>query len=480
MIFYVCYDILKAVVDMYKIEFTNELIVNETGLAMVGKILDNTNLRIKINNSSVIKSSSCLIKTYDICAAYIGCLTQGKPEFARVDEYRENDFFKAAMHLKKRVPSEAILRQRLDSLGIHDFDSSRKIFNETNAELLKSNKVTISPKYQDYINIDIDVSPHDNSGTKKEGVSWTYKGMDGYAPIYAYIGSEGYMLNEELRNGSEHSQSKNTIPFLQQTLSLAKDIRPNSKFLVTLDSGHSCSGNIELFLNEKADFIIKKNNGRIPLSEIFDSVKKKYDKEQSNHDITRSVRLVPTRDGKEYYITSTDVVKYLTIDTIKNTNVKVRLVQECIKRTIDKKGQVLLFPEYEIKQYYTSLESDVADDDTVIYLYHQHATCEQFHSELKSDMDLERFPSGKFNTNQIVLDLACISFNILRMIGQANIRLEQDGLKVHRKRLKTVIKDIMCFASKIVKHARREYIKISKQEVFKDTFKNIFEYFCYG
>lgn len=32
----------------------------------------------------------------------------------------------------------------------------------------------------------------DNSGTKKEGVSRTYKGTDGYAPIFAYMGQEGY------------------------------------------------------------------------------------------------------------------------------------------------------------------------------------------------------------------------------------------------------------------------------------------------
>ena len=28
--------------------------------------------------------------------------------------------------------------------------------------------------------MDLDVSPFDNSGTKKQGVSWTYKKVDGY------------------------------------------------------------------------------------------------------------------------------------------------------------------------------------------------------------------------------------------------------------------------------------------------------------
>ena len=47
--------------------------------------------------------------------------------------------------------------------------------------------------------LDIDVFPMDNSGTKKEGVSYTYKGFDGYAPLAAYLGEEGWCLACELR-----------------------------------------------------------------------------------------------------------------------------------------------------------------------------------------------------------------------------------------------------------------------------------------
>jgi hypothetical protein len=43
--------------------------------------------------------------------------------------------------------------------------------------------------------VDIDVSTLDNSGSHKEGVSRTYMGTDGYAPIFSYIGAEGYMLD---------------------------------------------------------------------------------------------------------------------------------------------------------------------------------------------------------------------------------------------------------------------------------------------
>ena len=42
----------------------------------------------------------------------------------------------------------------------------------------------------------------------------------------------------------------------------------------------------------------------------------------------------------------------------------------------------------------------------VIDLYKHHGTHEQFHSEIKTDLDLERLPSGKFDTNDAIVHLA--------------------------------------------------------------------------
>ena len=60
--------------------------------------------------------------------------------------------------------------------------------------------------------------------------------------------------------------------------------------------------------------------------------------------------------------------------------------------------------------WWTSL--DVSEED-VIQLYADHAASEQFHSEFKTDMDIERLPSGKFATNALVLGLSVLACNIL-------------------------------------------------------------------
>ena len=56
--------------------------------------------------------------------------------------------------------------------------------------------------------------------------------------------------------------------------------------------------------------------------------------------------------------------------------------------------------------------------DALIALYQRRGTSEQYHSEFKTDLDLERLPSGKFDTNALVLALAALAYNILRYIGQ--------------------------------------------------------------
>ena len=67
----------------------------------------------------------------------------------------------------------------------------------------------------------------------------------------------------------------------------------------------------------------------------------------------------------------------------------------------------------------------------MIRLYHEHGESEQYHSESKTDMDVERFPSGKFDTNELVLELTVLAYNILRVIGQKNSAAESRMLYEH-------------------------------------------------
>ena len=89
-----------------------------------------------------------------------------------------------------------------------------------------------------------------------------------------------------------------------------------------------------------------------------------------------------------------------------------------IERDSSLDGQFFLEPEIELNMFRTNLGES---DQEIIDLYYAHGECEQFHSEIKTDMDVERLPSGKFNTNELVLELTMIAYNILRMLGQETV-----------------------------------------------------------
>ena len=104
--------------------------------------------------------------------------------------------------------------------------------------------------------------------------------------------------------------------------------------------------------------------------------------------------------------------------------------------------------------FYLFFKTEMTDRE-VIGLYHAHGEREQFHSEIKTDMDLKRLPSGKFETNELVLELAILAYNILRMIGQESIGRKgtETKHKVRRRRLRTVIGNMIMMASHVTEHA---------------------------
>jgi hypothetical protein len=131
-----------------------------------------------------------------------------------------------------------------------------------------------------------------------------------------------------------------------------------------------------------------------------------------------------------------------------------RLVVRVIERAVDRRGQRLLVPEIEIEGWWTSL--DVVDEK-VVDLYKHHGTHEQFHSEIKTDLDLERLPSGKFDTNDALLHLAMFAYNCLHLLGQLGLTGEIAPIRhpAKRRRLKTVLQEIMAWAAQFITHARR-------------------------
>ena len=118
-------------------------------------------------------------------------------------------------------------------------------------------------------------------------------------------------------------------------------------------------------------------------------------------------------------------------------------------------------------------------DDDIIASYHAHGESEQYHSEIKTDMDIERLPSGKFDTNELVLELTIIAYNLLRMVGQESLRHKPDQRrKVKRRRIRTVIDNLIRCASHITQHARQQVMGLGESNTWRFTFAQVWTRFA--
>jgi hypothetical protein len=455
---------------------TQEVLISHSGLVLAGALLQATQLKRRLDRVKLDGGGSPEIPHGDNVLSMIGLLCMGKSDFEAVNAFEaESDaFFRLALGLD-RVPSEPTLRQRLDMLGAHDATAAtpaesrvRTLLLEESAEMVRRHAPSLTACFKDWIPLDADVSPFDNSHTRKQGVGWTYKKVDGYAPNFSYLGQEGYLINCELRPGAQHCQC-GTPAFLDETLKLARRIT-QAKLLVRMDAGNDDVENVRVLRRKghgPVDWIIKRNLRKESLAEWFE--------EACAHGIS-----VDGQPGKEVWIG----------DAWRERDGKLeRVVVEAIRRTTTADGQALLIPELAINTFWTSLKPSKVTAQQVVDLYHDHGTSEQFHSELKTDMDLERLPSGKFATNALVLECGLVAYNALRLCGQESLRQDKKlppeqkmpvRKKVRRRRLRSVIQDMIYMACRLVRHARCWSLAFWKNNPWRPVWQRIYERFLAG
>ncbi len=140
-------------------------------------------------------------------------------------------FFKEALGLSK-VPSSAWMRQRLDAKA----SELREMTDEPSVRLLERTEAPITP-HQGFVRFEIDTFVMDNSDTKKEDVSRTDQGVDGYCPIAGYLGNEGWNIGLELRAGSWHCAHE-TECFCERAFPRVRClVKPAQAVLMVEDSG---------------------------------------------------------------------------------------------------------------------------------------------------------------------------------------------------------------------------------------------------
>lgn len=407
-----------------------------SGLALIGQCCEAAQVEAVIDRKLPVSQG---LRTSDVAKAMIGLLSLGKSDFEAIEPFRTDRFFKEALGLSK-VPSSAWMRQRLDAKAAE----VRELTDELSVRLLERTQAPISA-HNGYTCVDIDTFVMDNSGTKKEAVGRTYQGIDGYTPIAAYLGNEGWSIGLELRPGTQHSACETEYFFERVLPRLERLCAQDAHVLWRDDSGFDSA---RLLFAKAAERDRLAGMGR-RLDFITKWNPRKQDKAAWVAQAEEAGVLHETRPGKRSGLLP------LTVNRAWGKEKRTfRLVVRVTQRTINKHGQHLLVPEIELEGWWTSLG---LPGDKIIDLYKAHGTHEQFHSEIKTDLDLERLPSGKFDTNDCLLHMASFVYNCLRLMGQLGLTGDLAPIRhpAKRRRLKTVLQEVMYRAAKFVAHARR-------------------------
>ncbi len=431
------------------------------GLALVGRLFKRINLPAMIDPQYPVRAG---IANSDILKCYLGLLTLGKNDFEAVEGFRKQRFAHQALGLRA-VPSSATLRQRFDAMGCEWSELADQINRAVLGLHINGSPIDFGALPTGHLPLDIDTFVMDQSDSHKEGVSYTYAGVDGYCPIALYLGTRGYCLELDLRAGSQHSACESEYN-IERALGTACAVS-RAPLLLRADSGF-CSQHLitqtlrtAASLGRQVDLLIKWNPRSTPVEAIA---------AQRCADAPTVWRQL--REGKRECLWQEDLE---TVELTGQDSRALRRVYRLTEGSIDRRGNALLLPEYVLEGWSTTLGPEVSAEQ-VIALYRDHATHEQFHAEFKTDMDLNRLPSGKFATNHLVCSLATVAMNLLRIVGQHTLHESDSPMRkaAQRRRIKTVMQEMMFKAARIISHARGWVLGISGSDSGFAVFERAF------
>lgn len=426
------------------------------GVALVGNMLEKfTDFRASFTNT--FHKGKGGIPWGDVLTAYVGSLATGKSDFEALRPWHGKAWMARALRVSL-VASPETVRQHLDNLADSHLEEALQLTGQASLDLLARSKAPITPCMSGHVCMDVDNTPQDNGKTRKAGVSRTYmKDVFGFAPNFAYAGEEGWCINEEFRKGSQHGQ-KGTPAFLDESLTRLETLT-KAPILVRMDSAFDAGENYVLLDARGVDCLIKGNGAHLQWhgwKEAAQALPKgAWKRAGRNRRIAYLNRFeMRSFEGKSVLLRRVVKVTKCFGWELKDVPMGQRLL---IKRWI----------EFEAESWLTSL---ALPSETIEELYCQHATSEQYHSEIKGELDLERMPSGFFATNTLVLRLGILAYNTLRLLGIMGKNVMKHRHPAKRRRLKTIIQELIFVPARVLTGMNQIKFDLGKHLPGRDAF----------
>lgn len=272
--------------------------------------------------------------------------------------------------------------------------------------------------------IDLDSSIYEQASTRKQGSNKAYNGQIGYPPLFAFWAEEGELLFSHLRRGSAHT-CRNVGWFLRETF---KRVPPQAAVALRADSGFYSKEVVQWCEAHHLRFTITADQ-TAPLLTLIEAL--------PDHAWTNLPDDYPLSEVAEVrYQPSRWATAYRYV----------------VKRQLREKKDGDLYWQYHV--FVTNDEPTPALELEVWHL--QHADMENRIKEHKSDLGLEKLPTGRFHANWAYLLIGQLAFNLFAWFKKLVL-----PVSYHRATLKTIRHHVLHLAGKIVHSARQCFLVLS-------------------
>jgi len=401
----------------FKLEVTRDTITPHAGSALLGEFCVGLDLLRVVNRCLPEPGSGAGYQASEYVFPLVLMLAGGGRSLEDLREIRSDEGLKELLQLERVPSSDAAgdwLRRMGEGNGLDGLAKANRRF------LKRGLKTDGIKKYT----LDIDATA---IAAQKEAAAMTYKGYTGYMPMVGNLAENGLTVGDEFREGNESPGSRN-LEFIKYCMVQM----PRGKRIKALRAdAASYQAKIFNFCDEKGmEFAIGAD-----LDEA----------------VVRAIKSLPETQWRPYR--GGHIVE--TVHCMNETKSAFRLI------VVRRPYQGTLFGQEEnLKLRYTAIASNRQESaEEVMGWYHQRGECSENRiKELKIGFGMERMPCGQSEANAMFFRIGVIAYNICRLFMFKTL-----AAGWHRHQVQTLRWRLFQTAGKVVDHANRVYLKVSRR-----------------
>lgn len=391
------------------------------------------------------RESNRSIGGYQLGLALIASFVYGHDCLDDLEEFREDPHFDALFD--KGVPAPRTMGDFLRAFTKINVADLNSCMHQMAMSLRKQLQAHLPEEHKPgALTVDIDSTPHEQTGEKMEGLEINYKGM-WCLDSQVTFDELGFAHGVQLRPGA----TKSGVKAGELLASAFKGLKFQDEKYARGDSAYCTLEVIKVLVSNGVKFTITAHGNigwEAKVNEVTKWVPWEYTEEQKQKAFKQGKELPVIELGRVYW---------------SPTEAPNLLFPVVIKRTPKKAEQLNLITENQWDYYGIVTNFDLFHHSyqEVVMFHNKRGNAENFIREGKYGYDLKHFGCQKLLANHAYLAIALIAHNFMRWLALLANPSKPNFAKKLRRRL-------VCLPGKIVSHAKQLVLRIPirfKEEV---------------